>query len=278
MNCINKCNLSLVQMAPTLGDMQRNASRISESINTIVRQRPDTNLVVFPELALTGYECADLFPQIARRPEASGEIGLIRETAREKGIFVLLGYAEKGGGERVHNSLLLIGSDGNIAGNHRKVHLPPAEKGVFTQGDDYCLCETPLGRVGLLNCWDAAFPEVSRLYALSEADFLVVAAAWEEPYDEPWVLSVRSRALDNGLAVAAVNRVGKDKTLSFFGRSLFSDAMGKVLQEAPAGKECVIHQSLDLDSYRKQRETFSSQVLELRSDTYKLERVITRKA
>jgi len=104
----------------------------------------------------------------------------------------------------------------------------------------------------------------------------VAAAAWEEPYGEPWVLSVRSRALDNGLTVVGVNQVGKGKSLTFAGRSLVTDALGSVLQEAPAGVEYIIHQSLDLDSCKKQRQIFSSQIFELRSDTYSSEHLVIK--
>jgi len=113
---MDSCNISLVQMAPTLGDMKRNTTRIVEIIDAI-RPYPQTHMVIFPELAITGYECPDLFPELARRPEDSEEIGLIRETARQKRFYILVGYAERGEGVKLYNSLLLIGNDGSIVGN-----------------------------------------------------------------------------------------------------------------------------------------------------------------
>ncbi|HOL17448.1 MAG TPA: carbon-nitrogen hydrolase family protein [Bacillota bacterium] len=266
-------HVALAQSRAALADPDRNTVRICQTMREAVAGDPALRLIVFPELDLTGYECGARFADLAVMPEESKHISHIRETAANLGINVIFGYPEKANG-KLYNSLLVVDGRGEILGNHRKVHLIPPEIPYFTRGDCYTLCQTDIGKLGLLNCWDTAFPEPARLLAEAGADFLVACAAWEQPYVEQWVLSVRSRAFDNGLPVVGVNRVGPEVTLDFCGTSLVADAMGSVVQRATFDQEQLLYCRIELDVSLRLREKFASQILELQKHTYSLQRII----
>ena len=152
-----------------------------------------------------------------------------------------------------HNSAVVIDADGTLLGQYRKMHIPDDplyyEKFYFTPGDlGFRTFHTRYARIGVLICWDQWFPEGARLTALSGAQLLFYPSAiGDHPDDgveehqaqrEAWQIMQRSHAIANGLYVAAVNRVGREGVLNFWGRSFVSDPFGRVLkQQAPTVKK-----------------------------------------
>ena len=131
----------------------------------------------------------------------------------------------------LYNSAVIVGPDGDMVGDYRKVHLKGEERLAFRAGFKFPLIETDFGNVGLLLGWDLAFPEVARTYALDGAELLIACANWEKPNDEEWRTYLLARAYENTCFVVAANRIGTDATLSFCGRSMIVGPRGKVYAE-----------------------------------------------
>lgn len=151
-----------------------------------------------------------------------------------------------------HNAAVVIDADGRLVGRYRKMHIPDDplyyEKFYFTPGDlGFRTFSTRYAKIGVLICWDQWFPEGARLTALSGAEILFypTAIGWQAD-DSPrarqsqvdaWQVVQRSHAIANGVFVAAVNRIGREDALDFWGASFVSDPFGRILAEAPTDAE-----------------------------------------
>ncbi len=166
-----------------------------------------------------------------------------------------------------HNTAAIIDADGRIAGVYRKMHIPddPAyyEKFYFTPGDlGFRAFETSAGKIATLICWDQWYPEGARLAALNGACivFYPTAIGWHpseknsngEAQRDSWRIIQRSHAIANGVYVAAVNRVGHEKTveggdgLEFWGTSFLCDPQGVVIAEGSTDREEILYGEVDL--------------------------------
>lgn len=261
--------LAVAQFRPLTGRVKANAEKMV-SLMEKLRREQRADLVVFPELALTGYEAGEEFAALAERPGEGPGTSLLCRAAGALAMYVVAGYAERGGrpGE-IYDSALLIDDRGTVRGNFRKVHLLDTERRYFMPGASYPVFETGLGRVGILICWDAAFPEAARCLALQGADFLAVPASWERPYRPQWELTIAARALDNGLPVAGANRVGPDRTLDFFGASLVAGPLGVPLAVCGEDEEAKAV-PLDHGETARARTLFATQLKDRRPETYGL--------
>ncbi len=179
----------------------------------------------------------------------------IGAVARARGISVIASLFEKRAEGVFHNTAVLIGPDGAIAGLYRKMHIPDDplyyEKYYFTPGDvGFRSFEAVGARVGALVCWDQWFPEAARLTALRGAEILFypTAIGWHPrekdefgaaQYDA-WQTIQRSHAIANGVFVVAVNRVGREGNLEFWGGSFVADPFGRVLARASHDQEEVL--------------------------------------
>ena len=190
------------------------------------------------------------------------------ELARELGIVLLVPLFERRAAGIYHNSCVLMGPDGRMAGHYRKMHIPDDpgyyEKFYFTPGDlGFSAHTTPFGRVGMLICWDQWFPEAARLTVLSGAEILFypTAIGWaeEDPEEvrrkqqQAWEIVQRGHAVANGVFVAAVNRVGREGAINFWGQSFVCDPFGQVLARASAQEEEILMVDCDLSRVEKVR-------------------------
>jgi N-carbamoylputrescine amidase len=164
-----------------------------------------------------------------------------------------------------HNTVVVLNERGAVTGLYRKMHIPDDpgyyEKFYFTPGDlGFCTCETFLGRLGILICWDQWYPEAARLVAMAGADiiFYPTAIGWHPrekaqhgaAQRDAWRTVQRGHAIANGLYVAAVNRVGCEipagpPGLEFWGTSFFADPFGVVLAEASVDREETLIATVD---------------------------------
>jgi N-carbamoylputrescine amidase len=160
-----------------------------------------------------------------------------------------------------HNSALVLDSSGAIAGHYRKMHIPDDpgyyEKFYFAPGDrDFSSHSVGSADIGVLICWDQWFPEAARLTAMSGAQvlFYPTAIGWTADMSahtrkrmyEGWETIQRSHAIANGVFVAAVNRVGVEGGIEFWGASFVCDPFGEVMARASHGKEETLIVDCDL--------------------------------
>lgn len=219
-----------------------------ERIVAAARER-GASLVVLPEASLGGYlyephvkgapapcppppALAQDGPEIARISRAAGN------------VVVCVGYTEQAAG-KPYSSAVCVNGDG-ILGHHRKVHLPRAEQDDYQAGSGFAAFETPIGRIGMLVCYDKTFPEAARQLALGGAGLIASLSAWAICRVDPatWMsrdaqvrhfnLLDRTRALENQVVWVSSNQVGRFGRLRFPGQSKVVDPSGRVLAKTGA--------------------------------------------
>jgi predicted amidohydrolase len=262
---MREITIATVQMKPALGESEDNLVKMSDFVSKIASQQK-VDLIVFPELATSGYELGVRFTELAQRipgPTAN----LMAQRAAEFGVYIAFGMVTKEKVESVlYNSAVLVGPDGEVLGSYNKIHLHGEERMAFREGFRLPVIETEIGSIGLLLGWDLAFPEVARSLTLDGAELLCVLANWETAQIEEWRTYARARAFENALYVAGANRVGEDVTLNFGGESMIVGPRGKTFAslaeekdpetKAPREGYCVAR--VDLDEVRKCREEFQT--------------------
>jgi predicted amidohydrolase len=211
------------------------------------RQR-GASLLVLPECALGGYlmeatadgEPLDLPP--ALEPDGP-EIARLARLAGD--VTVVCGYTEAGPGGELYSSAVCVSGDG-VLGHQRKVHLPPAERFAYTPGDGYAAFDTPVGRLGMLVCYDKLFPEAARALALDGADVVCSIAAWcvdrhhparrvrDDRQTRHFDLTDQARAVENQVVWVSTNMTGRWGRLRFLGGSKVVDPDGVVLARTGA--------------------------------------------
>ena len=183
--------------------------------------------------------------------------------AKQHGVVVIGSVFEKRADGLYHNSALVFDATGEQLALYRKMHIPDDpgfyEKYYFTPGDaapGFQAVETSVGKIAVLICWDQWYPEAARLAALHGAAliFYPTAIAWH-PSEKPelkraqadaWETIQRSHAIANGCFVCAVNRVGREDNLDFWGGSFVCAPFGEVLAKASSEREEILYADCDL--------------------------------
>ena len=265
-----KMHLAAVQIQPILCDRNRNIDKLQHYVELIMKEHVKTDLIIFPELVTSGYECGDEFYNLCEKPGKGPSQDAVKKLAKQFKVNIIFGFPEEDQNIDgiLYNSVAVIDRDGLFKGIYRKVHLFAGEKHFFRPGSFYPVFELDIGKVGIMICWDALYPEVARCLAIHGAELLVVCTNWEDPYENEWDFMTSARAFDNTLHLAAANRIGKDKELSFFGHSRILDPLGKEIKTLNDRKEDFIHCEIDTDLTRKLRTEYWTQLLERRIDTY----------
>jgi len=250
---MREVTVAAIQMKPQVAEQQDNLIRIGEWLDKVcTEQRVD--LVVFPELVTTGYECGVQFTDLAERIPGP-TVNLIAQRASDYGTHVLFGMASKEKVESIlYDTAVFIGPDGEVIGQYNKVHLRGEERLAFRPGFRYGVWETEFGNVGAMLGWDLAFPEVARGLALEGAEIVCVCANWENPNADEWRTYLLSRAYENAVYVVGANRVGQEYTYTFFGDSMIVGPRGQVYGTVDGGEEGYVVARIDLDEIRRFRE------------------------
>ena len=227
--------------APFGRDIEAGLHAMERSIAVAAAQ--GAQLVVFPESALGGYlrepmpgEAGPELPLALDRdgPEIAALVAMAGETV------VCAGYTEAGAEGRRYASAVCVDGSG-VLGHHRKVHLPPGERFAYTPGDRFAAFDTPVGRIGMLVCYDKLFPEASRALALDGADIIASMAAWPVCRQRParriaqdrqtrhFNLIDTARAVENQVVWVSSNQTGTLGPLRFLGNAKIVDQDGVVL-------------------------------------------------
>lgn len=235
-----------------LGDVQANLARMNDLARRISRKEVD--VLCYPELVTTGYSLGQKWVELAETVPGptTDKLG---QVAREFGFHLIAGISERDPESgRIFNSAVLINSEGEVAGAHRKVHLWDEERRYFTPGNEFKVFKTKVGTLGIGICYDLEFPETSRILALCGAEILFFPSAEMRPYENHVDTCVRSRATENTVFVCFSNTIGREGQTVFFGHSQIVSPACRVLAKAKASESYVIAR-LDLDSIQKQRTT-----------------------
>lgn len=223
-------------------DLEQCMAQVQRSV-TEARER-GAALVVLPESALGGYLYEPQLPGAPLPCEAppalrrdGAELARIARMAGD--VVVCVGYTEDAPGGP-YSSAVCVSGDG-VLGHHRKVHLPMGERGAFSAGDGFAAFDTPIGRIGMLVCYDKTFPEAARRLALDGAGLIASLSAWPVCRVDPamWTrrdvqvrhfnLLDQTRALENQVVWVSSNQVGRFGRLRFAGQAKVVDPRGRVL-------------------------------------------------
>ena len=256
--------------AQTLVAVSANFGRdLDDDLNRIAAYASDAqargaDLLVLPEACLGGYLSA-LGPgrdgAHAEEPESLPPVldrdgPQLRRVAEIAGdLTVVIGMCESDGSQRF-NSAAVISGDG-VLGVHRKVHQPLGEGLSYAAGDELRAFDTPIGRLGMLICYDKAFPEAARCLALDGAGIIACISAWpasrtatsadlaDDRWTERFHLFAQARALENQGVWVASNQAGRFGSLRFVGNAKVVGPGGNVLATTGVGEGMAVA-SLDV--------------------------------
>ncbi|MGI8429931.1 MAG: carbon-nitrogen hydrolase family protein [Solirubrobacteraceae bacterium] len=218
-------------------------------------------LVVFPECILGGYPVEGVGGgRTAATPAAlqieGPEIARLVTLAEEMTICV--GFTEDAPGGP-YNSAVCVSGDG-VLGHHRKVHLPPGERFAYRPGDRFNAFDTPVGRMGMLICYDKVFPEAAGALAADGAQLIASMSAWPTCRLAPtrrlardrqtlhFDLLDRARAIENQVVWVSSNQAGRSGALRFLGHAKIVDPDGNVLAHTRGGRSGLAAARIDVPS------------------------------
>ena len=265
-NSKRNVRIGLVQMS-CASDPEKNLKKAVARIK--VASAEGAQIVCLQELFRTEYFCrtenSEKFD--LAEPVPGPSTGALARVARDAKTVIIASLFEKRANSVYHNTAAVIDADGKILGKYRKMHIPDDpgfhEKFYFVPGDlGFRTFETHYAKIGVLICWDQWFPEAARLTALGGAEILFypTAIGWkpEEPeetknYHSAWETIQRAHAIANGVYLAAVNRVGREGELKFWGSSFVADPFGAVVYRASNYQEEIVLADCDLSKVEKTR-------------------------
>ena len=257
---ISPVRVAVVQFDPQVGT-QHSQNNLHNSLQLALQAAKNgANLIVLPELANTGYLFAnrqDAFRHAEGVPDGPSVCAWL-DFAQQHQVYLVAGLAEQEG-MQLFDTAVLLGPDGFI-GKYRKAHLWNKEKLWFTPGDlGFPVFETPIGRIGLMICWDVWFPEVPRLLSLQGADIICSLNNWV--WTPPPLFDNAGKCMAsyltmtaahvNNVFIAAANRIGEEQGERYLGCSLIAGTNGWPIGEvAPADEQAILYADVDLSTAR----------------------------
>ena len=290
---LEQYTVAVAQLCPALGDLERNLS-LHEKILKEARGL-GVDLLLFPELSLTGYFLKDMVPSVALTPQ-DPRLHWLKEASRE--VAIVVGLVEESRDHRFYNAAAYF-EEGKLLHLHRKLYLPTYglfdEHRYFAQGDHLRAFDTRFGRVALTICEDLWHPAIPYLATLDGAECILClsaspgrglrsngtfanAAAWEHLN--------RAYAQLFTCFLCYCNRVGYEDGACFWGGSEVISPAGTPLLKAPYLEETLLHVRIDRQEVRRERianpllrdERLDLTLRELQRITKQLERIIRERA
>jgi NAD+ synthase (glutamine-hydrolysing) len=257
-----RLNLALAQIVTKLGDVQANLDKHLELIGEAKKQKAD--LLVFPELSLTGYVLQDLVASVAHRP-TNGDPVFKQLLKASQDLDLMVGFVDEDSRHRFYIASAYL-SGGKVLHVHHKVYLPTYglfdEGRFFAWGDSVRSFDTRFGRMGMLICEDFWHASPPYLLWLDGADIMLFSSASpgrglndkEKLESARWVERV-SKAYASMFTsfVAHCNRVGFEDGLLFWGGATVNDPNGELLAQGPYFEEALVYAELDLNQLRRTR-------------------------
>lgn len=233
--------IALIQMNSRTAARDENVERACQYIAEAARQKPD--VIVLPEFFNTEY-----FPQyrdLRYMDYAEADDGYtqtrIKAEALQHGVHIVSTIFEIARPGLYYDTAMLITPDGEIAGKYRKVHpaaLLSLEKIYFRGGSSFPVFRIGEWTLGFSICYDNLFPESCRCLALQGAELII--APYATPIGDPWENFLSTRALENGVFLAACNHVGREGEWQMSGKSMVIDPLGKILVKANDSSEEIV--------------------------------------
>lgn len=263
--------VALAQVEPVTADKTANLAKLEAAI--VEARRQEAQLVVFPELCLTGYACGDRFFELAE-PVPGPSTERLAAVARAHGLYIVCGMPEQGLPGVLYNSAVLVGPE-RYVGTWRKHALPGhatdlsgpgafPDRRFFRAGTASPVFPTSIGRLGLMVCYDVFFPEIARLLTLKGADLLVGISGSPRFERDIFETLVKARAMENTIWFAYCNVGGVEGSVAYWGGSMLigpGDPERKlpgepVVCKAPYDREALVVGEVDYQRTRQFRPFF----------------------
>lgn len=245
--------LALVQLQPRLGDKTYNIKVAEKALAST-----DADLMIFPEMFLTGYTLADRIHDLAECLDGNS-VSRLDALAKESGRWMIMGIPEKDP-ERtglIYNSAVVLSPDGEPE-TYRKMILanfgPFEEDLYFARGDALPLFETPVGTMGITICFDIFFPEIAKAYALGGADIILNMSASPSVTREYFEKITVARAIENTTYLAFANLIGTEKHMTFWGGDCLIGPRGNLKAGGKAFEEGIVNAEVDLSELEVARQ------------------------
>ena len=246
-------------MSPTVAACQMAVDDLDvesnlETVEARVEALPDrVDVACFPEQALSGFVPDDRIASAAIERDGP-ELDRLGEAAEAADVDLLVGYVEDDGA--LYNAAAYLRDDGRRA-VYRKRHLWGGERDLLEPGDSVVTIETPLGRTGLLTCYDLNFVAESATLVDKRVDALLVVGAWPATHSDNWRLLVRARALDGVRWAVGTGRTGRRDVdgapvTDYAGRSLVARPDGGIRAELDTDERDLVV-DLEADVLERQR-------------------------
>jgi len=265
----DKIKLALAQISSKRENKEANLQKIENL--TFKAKEQGADIIVFPELSLTGYVVRDQFYELAETIPGP-TVERVEALAKKTGLHVIFGMPELSMKTRatIFNTAVFVGPKGLI-GKYRKMYLPThsvfEEKRYFRPGYQTTMFQTDLGNIGLCICYDLFFPEVLRLIRLKGAQLIVCISASPAVRRGYFEILTCARALENTAYLAYVNLVGVEDGLQFWGGSRLVSPAGDVLAKAKYDEEDFLTCKVDYGDL-KTAETFIPTLKDLRPELF----------
>lgn len=269
--------VACVQMEVVQGDKKSNLDAARRLILEACEK--GANLLILPELFNTGSMITDRAEAyvLAESIPDGASVTLLLELAQTHGVYVVASLLERQGAD-LFNTAVLVGPDG-LVGKYRKLH--PCEDEVYwvEPGDlGLPVFHTPIGRIAMLICLDAYYPETARICAMQGADIICIPSNWmdvkesralPDPYWTMAPVLCMANALSNHILVAGVNCVGYQRGRHFPGQSVIAGPWGAPVAGPAGQEEEILYADVDLcDSRRKYFHPTNSRLANRRTDVY----------
>jgi len=253
---MNQVKLGLIQM----GMVKERGKNISKALEMErIAAGKGAQIVCLPELFASLYFPHESEAEVFRQSLPNGTTRALAAMAKSEGVVLVGGSLYESDGDKAYNTSVVFDADGTTMGRYRKVHIPQDpgfyEQDYFYSGRNYEVFNTRFGKIGVLICFDQWYPEPARISKLLGADIVFYPTAIgkmmgvdevEGDWQSAWEGVQRGHAIANSMVVAAVNRVGRERKLKFWGGSFVYDQFGNALGRADA-EEQVLVVGCDLD-------------------------------
>ncbi len=237
--------VSLPQRFHKLYDTALNQKKIIDEINST-----KSDLLIFPELFLSGYLCRDKLFDVAETL-SSKMVNKVMKSAKKNGCHVLFGMPERDENIKGHiyNTAVLVTPDGDLH-HYRKMHLvnfgPFEDKRYFSEGNVIQVFNTELGKIGIIICYDLFFPELTKAYALQGAEIVVCISASPSVTRTFFEKIMVARAIENTTFMLYSNLIGTEKNLVYWGGNAVVGPRGEVKSKGKYFTEDNVECEIDL--------------------------------
>lgn len=253
--------VGLAQISPRLGNLKKNLDFHLQSIEKAKRKKAD--LLIFPELSLTGYTLMDMVDEVAINPEKNPAFNKLKAASRE--ISLVVGFVEEKEKGLFFNSAAFL-SKGEILHIHRKVFLPTFgmfdEARFYAQGKNFHTFASPFGKIGMMICRDFLSYGASYLLFAGGAETIIVISAapgrgtaQEEAYETSRMWEIMGETISRFSTAFLIycNRVGFEDGKHFAGGSFIFNPAGEMIARAAYVEEDFLFSEINLDEVSEVR-------------------------